>query len=556
MSRTTLCVLTAALLVTLSLSLMAGRYQVLGDEALMPRGPRTWKVTMKVSGRTSSAKARLMTLTPLDGELQHVRKESFHSDELLAKPPTARHPERRHVLWTPRAGAAEGHFSAIYEFYCQVSDRHAARSASQLSRELYAPPQPGDCLESEPLIESDHAEITALARQLGSGHAGDYDVLQAIYRHVDQHIANEPSTAGSAVSAVACLRKGSGDTRAKSRLLVALCRNRGIPARALTGLTLTKGHKQTAHAWVETYVRKHWMALCPFYHHFGKVPSTYLVFGIGDLFVARGRYVADLDHAFLVEHTAPDEDGLDAEACAAPPADDPVAGTPEPAATPKALTLHHLAQQLSLDSLPGPERRLVEFLLLLPIAALIVCIFRNVIGIQSFGTFAPALVGLAFRDIASWPGILVFVSIVLLGWVMRRGLDRYHLLQVPRTSVMLSLVVILLILAVVAANYRDLEATKYIPLFPIVILTGMIERFWTLETEDGTSSSFRTLLSTMFIAACIAVCLSWSAVANHMFRFPETLGLIMALQLLIGRYTGYRLSELFRFQDFVQTADA
>ena len=40
------------------------------------------------------------------------------------------------------------------------------------------------------------------------------------------------------------------------------------------------------------------------------------------------------------------------------------------------------------------------------------------------------------------------------------------------------------------------------------------------------------------------------AVVHHMFRFPETLGLIMAAQLLIGRYTGYRLSELFRFRDF------
>jgi hypothetical protein len=36
-----------------------------------------------------------------------------------------------------------------------------------------------------------------------------------------------------------------------------------------------------------------------------------------------------------------------------------------------------------------------------------------------------------------------------------------------------------------------------------------------------------------------------------MLRFPETLGLVMAAQLLIGRYTGYRLSELFRFRDLM-----
>jgi hypothetical protein len=90
----------------------------------------------------------------------------------------------------------------------------------------------------------------------------------------------------------------------------------------------------------------------------------------------------------------------------------------------------------------------------------------------------------------------------------------------------------------------------------MVILTGMIERFWTLETEDSTTSSFRTLLGTMLIAASIALFLSLHAVVNHMFRYPETLGLVMAGQLLLGRYTGYKLSELFRFRDFLRTSDA
>jgi hypothetical protein len=190
--------------------------------------------------------------------------------------------------------------------------------------------------------------------------------------------------------------------------------------------------------------------------------------------------------------------------------------------------------------------------LLLPIAALLVCIYRNVIGMDSFGTFAPALMGLAFRDLGSLPGILVFVSIVLIGWVMRRILDHYHLLQVPRKAFLLSLVVIVLITAIVAANDQDLPATKYISLFPMVILTGMIERFWTLEVEDSTTSSFRTLLMTLIMAASISLFLSLHAVVRHMFRFPETLGLIMAAQLLLGRYTGYRLSELFRFRDFLR----
>src|SRR5581483_7156497 len=170
-------------------------------------------------------------------------------------------------------------------------------------------------------------------------------------------------------------------------------------------------------------------------------------------------------------------------------------------------------------------------------------------SLPSFGTFTPALIGLAFRRAESLPGLTVFVAILLAGWGLRRALDRYHLLQVPRTALMLSLVVLMLIAAVVVASHLELAATHYISLFPLVILTGMIERFWTLETEDGTWTSFKTLLCTLGSAVCISLVLSIPALVKYLVRFPETVGVLMACQLLIGRYTGYRLAELWRFRD-------
>jgi hypothetical protein len=311
---------------------------------------------------------------------------------------------------------------------------------------------------------------------------------------------------------------------------VALCRNRGIAARLVTGLALRQGHEQNPHVWAEAWVHHYWLSLCPLYRHLGRVPASYLVFAYGDVPLARGRDVQDLSYAFLVERlTRALEETAD-----------------------RSSSLRKILRRLSLYALPSAEQRLVEFLLLLPVAALIVCIYRNVIGLDSFGTFAPALVGLAFRDLGSLPGILVFLSIVLLGWLMRKVLDHLRLLQVPRKALMLSLVVIVLIGAIVAANFYDLPATRYIALFPMVILTGMIERFWTTEVEDGTSSSFKTLLGTLISAATISLLLSLHALLTHLLRYPETLGLVMAGQLLIGRYTGYRLSELFRFRDFLR----
>jgi hypothetical protein len=42
-----------------------------------------------------------------------------------------------------------------------------------------------------------------------------------------------------------------------------------------------------------------------------------------------------------------------------------------------------------------------------------------------------------------------------------------------------------------------------------------------------------------------------NSLVQLLFRYPEALGLLMAVQLLIGRYTGYRLTELLRFRDFI-----
>src|SRR5205085_2137478 len=125
--------------------------------------------------------------------------------------------------------------------------------------------------------------------------------------------------------------------------------------RLVTGLTLKRGREQTAHIWVEAWVHNHWLPACPSYHSLGRVPASYLVFNYGDYPVVRGRNVRDLKYAFLVERPAGDEDVAAADVS----------------------SLRRLLARLSLYALPPPEQRLVEFLLLLPIAALIVCVYRN-----------------------------------------------------------------------------------------------------------------------------------------------------------------------------------
>ena len=130
-----------------------------------------------------------------------------------------------------------------------------------------------------------------------------------------------------------------------------------------------------AGVWAGVWAGGHWLPACPTHHHFGHVPHTYVLFAFGDQKLVRGKNVKSIEQAFLIEHVT------FAAADAAPPG-----------------WGKRFFRAISLTQLPLAEQRLVEILLLLPVCALIICLFRNVIGLNSFGTFTPALIGLAPRS--------------------------------------------------------------------------------------------------------------------------------------------------------------
>ena len=202
--------------------------------------------------------------------------------------------------------------------------------------------------------------------------------------------------------------------------------------------------------------------------------------------------------------------------------------------------------------LPPADRQLVEFLLLLPVAAFVCCVVRNLIGLHTFGTFAPALLGISFREVESAVGFFVLVTVLSAGWLFRRGLARLNLLQVPRSAVMLSFVVALLIAFVLYAHARGRSVAGVLPFLPLVIVTGLVERFWTTEEEDGTAVALRTMLATLATAGAVFLVVRLEDVCQTVLEHPESLGFVVAAILLLGRYTGYRLTELFRFRDIAE----
>jgi hypothetical protein len=202
---------------------------------------------------------------------------------------------------------------------------------------------------------------------------------------------------------------------------------------------------------------------------------------------------------------------------------------------------------LSLYSLPIEEQALFKLVLLLPVGALVVVFMRIMIGVQTSGTFMPVLIAMALLQTELIPGVIILLLIVMLGLLIRSYLSSLNLLLVARIATLV-LVVIGIISVMSVVSYRlGLMQGLTITFFPMVILAWTVERMSIVWEEDGPYEVLVQGSGSLFVAVAAFLLMDQNITRHLVFNFPELHLAVLALILLLGRYTGYRLSELRRF---------
>jgi hypothetical protein len=202
----------------------------------------------------------------------------------------------------------------------------------------------------------------------------------------------------------------------------------------------------------------------------------------------------------------------------------------------------------SILNLPIQTQSVYEVLLLVPFGILIIVIMRNIIGLNSFGTFAPVLIALAFRETELLRGVLLFTFIVSIGLVFRFYLERLRLLLVPRLGAVVTVVVIIMTLISMISNQLQIDFGLSVSLFPMIIISMVIERMSVVWEERGAATSIKEGIGSMAMAALAYFVMSQPLLGYWVTVFPELTLVVLALIIALGRYTGFRLTELFRFR--------
>jgi hypothetical protein len=308
-----------------------------------------------------------------------------------------------------------------------------------------------------------------------------------------------------------------------------LLRASGLPARVLSGLHLVESVATKPFTWIEVWTGENWERLLPETGEIFKKSVSLLPLATGEMPAVTISNGELSDMRWVLNQEIVSRWRMHFE---------------------RITRSDRFLDRWSLFRLPQDFQESFRILLLVPIGALMICVLRNLVGFPTFGIFMPVLMALAFRSTGLLYGLGIFAGVVFIGYGVRRWVDKLRLLLVPRLSLILTLVITCFTGFALLGNKFGLRELMAVGLLPFVILTMTIERFFVIVEESGLREGFRTAAGSAAVAVITHEILHLEFLQLTFFVYPELLFAVAGLQVLLGRYTGYRVSELIRFRRF------
>jgi len=485
--------------------------------------PKTrYEVTYSMSFEGFNEPVRVSTFLPQTDERQIISEETNNSPSLSFRIDQTGSGKRG--VW--ESGTTGGRTQVLYTFDFLGTSRQYLLDSTMIVRNSY-PRFFDEYLSATPEIQVDHPRIRELYEEVVGDEQRVVPILGSIHRYTS---SLTPRPFKGVTDALTAAKLGEASCNGKSRLFVALARSAHIPSRLVGGIILENGTKKTSHQWVEAYVSGEWVPFDPMNDHFAFIPYNYITLYRGDEFLFSHTPNINFDYSFRIKSRLSANPLLLSELKAHP------------------LNAYKLWE--AFDNI-GVPIGLLKIILLLPLGAVIVAIFRNVIGMTTFGVFLPALIAVASRETGIWYGLMAYLLVIGVVSLVHIPLDRWGILYTPKLVIMLVCVVMLYLLISYFAMGTGMIQLAYVTLFPIVVLTVSAERFARTIEEEGLPKALIITFQTVLVVIFAFYAMNSRSMEAMFLAFPETFLAIIGLNILLGRWIGLRMFEYVRFRAII-----
>lgn len=195
----------------------------------------------------------------------------------------------------------------------------------------------------------------------------------------------------------------------------------------------------------------------------------------------------------------------------------------------------------------------VAALLILPLIATLVVLARQLIGLKGFNIFTPLLTAFVFKEMGLEYGLAIFILIALVSALVRFALRGLRLQYFPRMALVITSVTITIFLVFFLTLFVKTINLAGVSLLPILVLIAFAEQFVAAHIEHGAKIALTLTTETLLTAIAGYGLLTWPGLTALVLAFPVYFIFgVIALNALLGRWTGLRLLEIWRFRELLK----
>jgi hypothetical protein len=477
----------------------------------IPAGDSVWQLTMSVSVSAGNDHPTIYMAVPLDSENNRVISQTFtHPGLDIVRLIQRKNVTAREIIAVARE---KGNLMLTGEYKIHVSHARSWQKWFEKKNGL-SPEERMQFLQLPTDLQLDDATLEDTLKTLRTTVLDQDLLIEEIFNFVNQQILSDNKAIFESVENT--LSQLRANALGKANVMIALCRASNIPARLVTGVVIQEMLNAAEHYWVEVYSNGRWIPYDPLAGFAGDIPPNYLKLKENSIQLAYRKDGTPLDAVIDMEQI-PSPAGL--------------LGTGQ----------KRFRDIFDLARLPISTQFLLSSLLLLPFGALITTFFRNIIGVQTYGTFKSSLLALAIIY-ADWITVTVVVSAVTIIGVSGRALIPEKITRVPRLSIVLTIVAIAMTLSVSMMDYYNLNPSATVVLLPIIVMTSLVDRVYAIADEKGVAVSLYRLVWTCLIAMLCYLVFSIDTLRQLLVQFPELHFFTLALILLCSAYNGKKLT--------------
>lgn len=497
---------TIALLIIFASLAVSVRLGLKGDGDL-PTGDSAWTLSTTLQVVATEKGATIAIPPPWDTRYSRLFAQSLSHSGLRQKRIKSEVDKRDIVLVAAKAGS----YTTEAIFSIHVS----ALARSEPNKQTLSEQNRAQWLSASEGVSINTPATLAIVERLTKAAQSPEEIIGKLFDYVSSNIRIDQRASSDSEIA---LSKKRGTALGSIRALTALLRTAHLPARMVTGVNLQVTAKEQPFFWLEVYDAESWLPLDPVHGYIKQLPAFYIPLRKADGPLVTTENARVMSTVWKIDTAYAPRSLLSSDR-------------------------RKLSDILDLNRLSPASRENLGVLLLLPLGVLATEIMRQLIGIRTYGTFTPSLLALAVVHVEWRTAMIIFMLVTVIGVAIRSFLPKLNLQRTPLLAIVFTLVSLSMAIVVSGFIYFDPAMDSIVVLLPVVVLTMLVDRIYSVADERGMRTALVRLFWTTVSALISLLILLQAEWGTWLVAYPEIHAITLACIIMIGLYQGPKLRD-------------